>query len=418
MSRRAVPTLQSPIDRVVSVPGSKSETIRALAVAAMASGRSHLYSPLRAEDTDAMCDAIRGLGVDVDTNVEPWTVDGNGGYLVGDGTIDARESGLSARILIAMAASASGTTRIVGRGRLPERPMGGIIDVVRAQGVEVEGERIPLSVSGRGHLWGGHLAVDCTESSQFATAALLVAPITQQPSTIEPRGLSSSAGYLDGTVSVMRRFGASVLETMTGFEVATTGYSASDLVIEPDASAAVYPMAIAAVSGGRVEIDGLGADSWQPDRQIADALEQMGCIVEWHPGRVSVDARDITLAGIDIDMAHAPDGALALAVVCLFASTPSRITGLESLRHKESDRLTAISSEMRRLGGVVRVGDDTLEIDPSQLHGGVVDSHGDHRIAMSMAVAGTRVEGVSVDSQGVVAKTWPEFWDFLNDVCA
>ncbi|HEU4320875.1 MAG TPA: 3-phosphoshikimate 1-carboxyvinyltransferase [Acidimicrobiia bacterium] len=414
----AIETMSKPLDGVVEVPGSKSETIRALAAAAMAPGRSHLYGPLRAEDPEAMCGALRNMGIAIDTDTEPWSIDGRGGHLEGGGNVDAHESGLSARILIAMAASASGATHIGGTGRLPERPMGGILELVRSQGVEVEGERIPLSVVGRGHLWGGHWSVDCSESSQFATAALLVAPLTQQPTTIEPRGLSSSAGYLEGTVSIMERFGARPYRTVTGFEIANDGYRSADVVIEPDASAAVYPMAIAAVSGGRVEIEGLGASSWQPDREIASALGEMGCRVEWHETRVSVDARGIELAGIDTDMSHAPDGALALAVTCLFASGPSVIRGLGSLRHKESDRLQSISQEMRRLGGAVDVVDDTLRIEPSPLHGGVVDPHGDHRIAMSMAIIGTRVKGVAISSPRVVAKTWPGFWRFLDDVSA
>lgn len=415
---RSIQTMSKPIDGMVQVPGSKSETIRALAAAAMAPGRSHLYGPLRAEDPEAMCGALRKMGIAIDTDTEPWSIDGQGGHLEGGGHVDARESGLSARILIAMAASASGTTHIGGTGRLPERPMGGILELVRSQGVEVDGDRIPLSVVGRGHLWGGNLSVDCSESSQFATAAMLVAPLTQQPSTIEPRGLSSSAGYLEGTVSIMERFGARLDRTVTGFEIANDGYQSADVIIEPDASAAVYPMAIAAVGGGRVEIEGLGAGSWQPDREVAFAFGEMGCLVEWHENRVSIDARDIELAGIDRDMSHAPDGALALAVTCLFASEPSLIRGLGSLRHKESDRLQAICEEMRRLGGRVEIVGDSLRIDPSPLTGGVVDPHGDHRIAMSMAVVGTQVEGVSVASPGVVAKTWPGFWRFLNDVCA
>jgi len=413
---RPIPVLSQPIDTTVRPPGSKSETIRALAAAALAEGRSHLYGPLSAEDTEAMAGALRVLGVETATGGDPWAVDGEGGRLQAGGTLDAFESGLSARILIAMAGSAPGVTRIEGRGRLPERPMGGIVEVLRTQGVEVDRDRLPLEVSGRGNLWGGLVAVDCAESSQFATAALLVAPVMENPSVIELSNLTGSAGYLEGTVSVMRRFGAVVEPTVTGYEVANSGYSPADMVIEPDASAAAYPMAIAAITGGRVVIDGLGRESWQPDLGVARVLEQMGCTVEQEASRTVIDATGVELEGVEIDMSDAPDGALAVAVVALFAGSPSAISGLSSLRHKESDRLEAITSEIRRLGGKIEITDETLSVEPSRLHGGVVDAHGDHRIAMSMACAGAVVEGVSIARPEVVNKTWPGFFEFIGQL--
>lgn len=410
-----VPRLHGPIDAVVRPPGSKSETIRALAAAALADGRSHLYMPLAAEDPSAMSGALQEFGVDVSTEAEPWSVDGRGGRLTAPREpLSAAESGLSARILLAMAGSLDGVTTVVGEGRLPQRPMKGIADVLRAQGVEVSGDRLPIGVSGRGHLWGGRIEVDCSESSQFATAVMLVAPIMHEPCVLELRGLSGSAGYLDMTTSIMRRFGAVVEPTVTGFEIDNQGYRASDVVIEPDASAAVYPMGIAAVTGGRVLIDGLGESSPQPDLRVATVLETMGCRVEWETRRVTIDAREVALTAIDVDMSEAPDGALALATVCLFAEGTSRIRGLGSLRHKESDRLDAISTEIRRIGGHAVVDGDALEIAPGELRGAEVDPHGDHRIAMAMAIAGTTLDEFSIAHPDVVNKTWPGFWGLLE----
>jgi 3-phosphoshikimate 1-carboxyvinyltransferase len=412
---RPVPVLGHPVDARVRPPGSKSETIRALVAASLADGRSHIYSPLVAEDPAAMCGALRALGIGVGTDSEPWAVDGLGGRLEApDGPLDVNESGLSARLLLALAASLDGVSTIQGRGRLPARPMRGIVDVLRAQGVEVSGDRLPIEVIGRGRLWGGTIEVDCSESSQFATAVMLVAPIMHQPCLIELRGLTGSAGYLDVTAAMMRRFGAELERTVTGYEIANGGYQPSDVVIEPDASAAVYPMSIAAITGGRVVIEGLGSSSRQPDVRVASVLEAMGCRVEWGDSRVTVDARDVDLQGVDVDMADAPDGALAIAVVCLFAQGKSRISGLGSLRHKESDRLDAISTEISGIGGDVSVADDAMTIRPGPLHGGVIDPHGDHRIAMAMAMAGVRVGEISVASPSVVDKTWPGFWAFLD----
>ena len=414
---RHVPRLEAQLDASVRPPGSKSETIRALTVAALAEGRSHLYQPLHADDPAAMAGALRSLGIDVITDTEPWSVDGGGGRLTVPATaLDVHESGLSARILLAMAGSLDGVSRIVGQGRLPERPMKGIVDVLRAQGVEVSGDHVPIEVSGRGHLWGGHIEVDCSESSQFATAVMLVAPIMHEPCFLELVGLSGSAGYLDMTTSIMRKFGARVERTVTGYEIGNGGYVATDVVIEPDASAAVYPMAAAAVTGGRVEIEGLGENSPQPDLRVARVLEAMGCRVHWEDDRVTVDARDVELQGVDVDMSDAPDGSLALAVVCLFARGSSRIEGLGSLRHKESDRLEAISNEIHRIGGGAVIDGDALLIEPTELHGAVIDSHGDHRIAMAMAMAGTRLADFSVSNPDVVNKTWPGFWDLLDSL--
>lgn len=411
-----VAVLEHPFDRTVHLPGSKSETIRALTVSSLASGRSHLYSPLQSDDTGAMADALAALGVGIETTGDPWTVDGVGNGLRGGATLDAIESGLSARILIAMAGSTFGTTRIVGRGRLPQRPMRGITEVLRSQGVEVSSDFLPVDVSGRGRLWGGPLSVDCSDSSQFATAVMLVAPSMEQPCVLDIRGLSGSSGYLDGTVSVMRRFGARIEKTVTGYDISNDGYQPADVVIEPDASAAVYAMAIAAISGGRVVIDGLGTSSWQPDVAVATVLRDMGCSVSLEDTRIVVDGRNVELSGISQDMSHAPDGALAVVAVCLFADSPSEIGGLASLRLKESDRLSAISEEVRRLGGDVEVVEDKLIIRPSSLHGEVIDPHGDHRIAMAMACAGTRIPGVSVMNPSVVNKTWPGFWDFAGQL--
>lgn len=407
--------VSSPVDAVVRPPGSKSETIRALTAAALADGRSHIYSPLEADDPWAMAGALRALGVDVSTDSEPWAVDGRGGRLEPpEVDLDANESGLSARILIALAGSLDGPSRIVGRGRLPKRPMDGIVAVLRSQGVEVDGERLPIVVSGRGHLWGGRIEVDCSQSSQFATAAMLVAPVMHEPCILDLKGLSGSAAYLDGTASIMRRFGATVDRTVTGFEISNQGYLSSDVVIEPDASAAVYPMVVAAITGGRVRIEGLGEETWQPDMRVATGLESMGCTVTWEPQSIEVDARGVDLRAIDIDMSEAPDGALALAVACLFANEASRLSGLGSLRHKESDRLEAISSEIRRIGGGAVVDGDVLVVTPGDLHGAELDPHGDHRIAMAMATAGTRVAGISMSEPEVVDKTWPGFWEALE----
>lgn len=413
--RHRVQTALGPIDAKVRPPGSKSVTIRALAVAALAEGRSHLYGALAADDTAAMTGALRGLGIDVNEDAEPWAIDGEGGHLQSiDDVIDVNESGLTARIVLMLAAFSERSTTITGRGRLLQRPIDAIVDVLGGQGVSVQTTAgfLPATVNGQGGLWGGDIDVDCSKSSQFATAVLLAAPLMSEPARVRLSGMEGSGGYLDTTLMVMEAFGAYVDRTITGFETTPQGYTPCDFPIEPDASAAVYPLVAAAITGGRVEIEGLRLDSTQPDIRIAGHLESMGCEVSDVDGGLWLVGPD-RLDPLDADLSEAPDGALGLAVACAFAAGPSRLKGLHSLRYKESDRLEALSSELARIGVQTEIEGDDLTVVPGRLHGGVIDPHGDHRIAMSLAVAGLRVEGVEVANSSVVNKTWPDFWSEL-----
>lgn len=416
--RQRVETAEGPIDAKVRPPGSKSITIRALAAAAMAEGRSHLYGALVADDSLAMTGALRGLGIDVNRDSEPWAVDGNGGHVQSmDTVIDVNESGLTARIVLMIAAFSETSTTITGRGRLLQRPIDSIVDVLGGQGVSVQTTDgfLPATVNGQGGLWGGDIDVDCSKSSQFATAVLLAAPLMSEPARVRLSGLEGSEGYLDTTLMVMEAFGAHVDRTITGFETIPQGYTPSDFPIEPDASAAVYPLIAAAITGGRVEIEGLSLDSTQPDIRIGRHLESMGCEVSDVDGGLTLVGPE-RLLPLDADLSEAPDGALGLAVACAFATEPSRLSGLDSLKYKESDRLEALSSELGKIGVQTHIDGGELAIVPGRLHGAVIDPHGDHRIAMSLALAGLRIEGVEVINPSVVNKTWPDFWVKLSQI--
>ncbi|MEX0864365.1 MAG: 3-phosphoshikimate 1-carboxyvinyltransferase [Acidimicrobiia bacterium] len=392
-------------------------TIRALAMAALASGRSHLYGALAADDTAAMVSALQSLGVAVDTASEPWVVTGNGGALLEPGgVLNGRESGLTARIVIALAALVDGVVTVDGEGRLRERPMQPLLSALAAQGVSVSSSRglLPVTVTGRGGLWGGDISIDSSMSSQFVTALLIVAPMTVEPTRLRIEGERGAAGYVEMTSRVMSAFGAAVDPTITGYEIPNLGYRVADLEVEPDVSAAVYPMVAAAITGSRVEIEGVGLDSTQPDMAVARHLETMGCIISDGAAGMTIEGPGSGLRPIDIDMAGAPDGAIALAVACLFADGPSQIGGLGTLHHKESDRLEAMRDGLTALGGTVDIVGDSLRIEPLPLSGAVVRSHGDHRVAMSLAVAGLRIEGVLIDQPDVVTKTWPGFWEQMT----
>lgn len=408
---------QNPISASVRPPGSKSATIRALAAASLAAGRSHIYGALRADDSEAMLRVVRGFGIDVDDGSDPWAVDGLGGHLsTPSEPIDVGESGLSARIAVVLAAFAEGTTTLVGRGRLNERPMQSVIDILHDQGVDVHGTngRLPITVAGQGGLWGGKMKVDCSKSSQYATAVLLVSPLTSEPTSVRLVDLAGSSRYLDMTIELMESFGARVAPNITGFDAENHGYQPGDYVVEPDASAAVYPAVAAAITRGTVVIEGLRMSTGQPDMRVVRCLQDMGCAVESGDGGVRVTGPQGSLNPIHVDMSEAPDGSLGLAVACLYADGESRIDGLHSLQYKESDRLQAIATEMRSLGGDVTIQGDSLVIRGSSLSASSVHSHGDHRIAMAMALAGLNTDGVVVHGAGAVSKTWPHYWEMLE----
>ena len=414
---RDIVPLERPVDAVIRPPGSKSQTIRALVAAALAQGRSRLERPLESEDTISARRALEQLGVEIEAEEGRWAIEGSAGALhTAPGPIDAGASGLTARAMIAVASLVDGTTVVVGRDRLPERPMGGLVEALRALGVEAvdTGGRLPVTIVGTGALPGGTVEVASDQTTQFATALLMAAPLAQAPLHIVPSGLEGSRRYLDVTLETMRRFGARVDRTDRGYQGFPTGYAGIDLEIEPDASAAVYPMVAAAISGGRVTIDGLGSRSIQPDMEVAGVLATMGCDLEQSDTATTVDARGRGLQPIDVDLSGSPDGSLAIAVAALFATGPSRLRGLGSLRFKESDRLSALAEEISRLGAGARVEGTDLVITPAAMGPARIETYGDHRMAMSFALVGLGVPGIVIADPEVVAKTWPGYWGMLE----
>lgn len=412
--------LGRPVAATVQVPGSKSLTNRALVAASLARPAvSRLERPLEADDTVAMRRALRMLGVLIDDNDDPWLVLGTEGKLIGpDEVIDVGASGTTARFITAVSALASGHTAVDGTSRMRERPIGPLADALEKLGVEVTtaGGYPPVEISGRGELAGGQVAVDATVSSQFASALLLVAPLARGRVEIALGGPVVSRPYLDGTVEIMRAFGAVVTAEETRFTVEPSGYDKAHMTIESDASAAVYPAVAAAITGGKVVIPGIPDTSTQPDAAIFDVLAAMGCRVAREPDVIRVEGPEAGLTGIDIDLSGAPDGAMAVAVAALFADRPSVLRGLSTLRVKETDRLAALEAELRRVGAHAAIEGDSLVVRPAPMHGAEIHTYGDHRMAMAMALVGLVVEGVAISDPGVVSKTWPGFFDMLGDL--
>jgi 3-phosphoshikimate 1-carboxyvinyltransferase len=413
---------RGPLDAVVTVPGSKSITNRVLVVAALASGESVLEGGLESDDTEAMRGCLAALGVAVTQQGDTWTVSGSGGRLrVPSAPLDARASGTTARFVTAAATLAPGPVVIDGSARMRERPIDDLVNALRGLGAGVEilgqGGCPPVRTLGGG-LAGGSTTIDASRSSQYVSAVLLASPLARTPVLLHlQEGVLVSRPYVELTLELMRAFGAHCGWTEDGAirVEAPAGYTGRRHRIEPDASAAAYPFAAAAIAGGRVRVPGFARDSIQADLSLLGVLEKMGCRVRRTGEDIEVQgpAPGERLRGIDVDMNEMPDAALALAVVALFAEGPTVIRNVWNLRIKETDRLAALESELNKLGGRAVAGPDSLRVEPAALHGAAIDTYDDHRMAMAFALAGLRVPGVVIRDPGCAAKTWPGYFDSL-----
>jgi 3-phosphoshikimate 1-carboxyvinyltransferase len=412
---------RGPLDATISVPGSKSITNRAAVCAALASGASTLVGALDSDDTEAMRIALGALGVAVAVDRQAWRVEGLGGtFRAPAAPLDARASGTTARFLTAAATLADGPVVIDGAPRMRERPIDDLVDALRGLGaaIEILGRAgcPPVRVAGGG-LRGGRTGIDASRSSQFVTAVLLAAPYAREDVVLAPKGGAVvSRPYVDLTLQVMTAFGAEAAWSEGGRSLRVAAgrrYAARTFAIEPDASAAAYPFAAAAIARGVVRVPKIPATSLQSDFRLLGILEQMGCHVERSGDTVSVHGPTGPLRGVDVDMNDLPDAVLALAVVALFAEGATRIRNVANLRIKETDRLAALETELRKLGARARTGADWIEIEPGPLHGAAIDTYDDHRMAMAFALAGLRVPGVVIRDPGCVAKTWPSYFDAL-----
>ncbi len=416
---------RSGLDARVRVPGSKSISNRALVVAALARGESRLSGLLQSEDIDAMSRCLGALGVEIAPATESaagtWRVGGTGGALrAPDTALDVHASGTAMRLLTAVATLAPGPVEIDGTARLRERPAGELVAALDALGAGARalgpGGCPPLRVAGGG-LEGGSATIDARRSSQFVSAVLLVAPLARRDVRLALRdGVLASRPYVDVTLRCMQAFGAEARWAGDALEVsAGRGYRGRAFAIEPDASTAAYFFCAAALAGGRVRVEGLPGDSLQADMGLLDVLAAMGCRVERAPDGVAVRGPDGPLRGVDVDMNAMPDAVLALAVTAAFAEGTTRIRNVAHLRLKESDRLAALETELRRLGaGAQATGAGDLVVEPAPLRAAEIETYDDHRMAMAFALAGLRVPGISIRDPGCVAKSWPKYFEALE----
>jgi 3-phosphoshikimate 1-carboxyvinyltransferase len=417
MEPRRIRRVFDPLDAVLRAPGSKSVTHRALVAAALADGRSEITAPLDADDTRCTLAGIAALGARVEVTRAAWIVDGSPGELPGGGTLALGDSGTSMRLLVALAALGRAASTLDGSRRLRERPIHELVQALDRLGAAVQdtGGALPVRTGGRTPR-GGTVRVQADRSSQFASALLLIAPRLEHglALTLEPPVVSLP--YVELTIAVMRDFGVSVERpTPLDFVVRPGRYLARSYAVEGDHSSASYFLAAAAIVGGRVRVEGLVPASRQSDARLGAVLRAAGCEVS--VGTDWVQSRGTgTLAAFDLDLGEAPDLAPTLAVLAMFADGRSRLRNIAHLRDKESDRLETIAANVRRLGCRAQVAGDALEIDGQRagLHGALVETAADHRMAMAFAIAGLAIEGVAIDEPACVSKSNPQFWRQLD----
>ncbi|HTO29803.1 MAG TPA: 3-phosphoshikimate 1-carboxyvinyltransferase [Pararhizobium sp.] len=395
-----------PLEGRVSPPGSKSITNRALLLAGLAKGTSRLTGALKSDDTRYMADALRAMGVEIsEPDDTTFVVTGTGKLLPADKPLFLGNAGTATRFLTAAAALVDGTVVVDGDQHMRKRPIAPLVTALSALGVSIEAETgcPPVTVAGTGDFAGDHVTIDAGLSSQYVSALLMAAAGGSRPVNIELAGQEIGArGYIDLTVAAMRAFGAEVTQASPSvWQVAPTGYTATDYLIEPDASAATYLWAAEVLTGGKIDL-GVAAEAFsQPDAKAHEVIASF-------PHMPAV-----------IDGSQMQDAIPTLAVLAAFNETPVRFVGIENLRVKECDRIRALSTGLTNIrpGLAVEEGDDLLVASDPALAGQTlpadVDTFADHRIAMSFALAGLKINGITILDPGCVAKTYPRYWDEL-----
>ena len=418
----------SPIKKIsgeVILPGSKSLSNRILLLSMLAEGQTEIQNLLDSDDIRRMVEALETLGIEFEENraENRISVSGTAGIIpVSEATLMLGNAGTAIRPLTAAMTLGHGRFVLDGVARMRERP---IIDLVK--GLTQLGANLhclngtdcpPVEVIADG-LPGGKTRLSGAISSQYLTAILLVAPYAKKDVEIEITDKLVSVPYVEMTLRLMQRFGVSVNHTnFQSFHIPRQNYqSPGSIFVEGDASSASYFLAGAAITKGTVTVKGCGTESMQGDARFAEVLEKMGALVEWGPNQVKLTGA--ALNGIDVDMNQMPDAAMTLAVAALFASGPTAIRNIYNWRVKETERLQAVSTELRKLGAEVEEGYDYLVIQPpKQIKAVSIDTYDDHRMAMAFSLAACGNSPVTINNPGCVSKTFPDYFEVLSGLCS
>jgi 3-phosphoshikimate 1-carboxyvinyltransferase len=428
----SVAPLPQPLCASVRVPGSKSLTNRALLIAALAEGATTLTNALESDDSARFIESLQRLGFDITPHASRLTVQGLGGRIpASQAELFVGNAGTAARFLTAMLVLGHGEYVLDGDARMRERPIGDLVDALRQLGADISGiaSHLPGTGGRRGEvcppvrivargLPSGRATVRGDVSSQFLSGLLMVAPYARGPIEIEMAGELNSKPYVEMTLAIMRDFGVTIQHAdLRHFSVAPQRYRArAGYAIESDASAASYFFAAPAVCGGTVRVENITRRSKQGDVAFLDVLAQMGCLIAEGDDWIAVTGPE-TLRGVEVDMRDIPDTAQTLAAIAPFADSPTTIRGIASARVKETDRVAAMCAELARLGVTVEEYPDGLKIYPTRnLRPANIQTYNDHRMAMAFALTGLRAPGVVIEDPGCVSKTFPDYFDVLEQL--
>ena len=411
--------LLDPIEAEVIIPGSKSYTNRALIIAAMTKNRVRIINPLISDDTRAMIKCLRTLGIRINLLDDSIEVIGSIDNIKNKThELDVNLSGTTIRFMLPFLAIAPGIKILKGREGLNKRPIKNLVDALRQLGatidyLNVEGHpplRITSSV-----LKGGVITINGGISSQYFSALLMVAPLIGKL-IIEVEGVQISKPYIDMTIDSMKNFGVSVInEDYKKYTVPDQQtYKVAEYIVEGDFSSAGYFFAIAALTKSTLTLKNLNPDSVQADRKILDILKKMGSKITYGENEITIQGKGIKVT--EINMIDFPDQAQTLAVIAAFADGITKLSGIQSLRVKETERITALENELKKMGIRTSSTADTLIIYGGNPKAARINTHEDHRMAMSFAVAGTKLSGIEINDPAVVTKTFPEFWEKLNSI--
>ncbi|MGC9403823.1 3-phosphoshikimate 1-carboxyvinyltransferase [Vibrio genomosp. F10] len=411
------------VNGVVNLPGSKSVSNRALLLAALAQGTTRLTNLLDSDDIRHMLNALKQLGVSYTLSQDKTECE-----VVGLGEAfsieDAQElflgnAGTAMRPLAAALCLGTGEFVLTGEPRMKERPIGHLVNALREAGAKIEyleSENYPpLKITGTG-LQSGTVSIDGSISSQFLTAFLMSAPLANGDMTIDIEGELVSKPYIDITLHIMKQFGIDVINNDYQSFIIKAGQSyvsPGDFLVEGDASSASYFLAAAAIKGGEIKVTGIGKNSIQGDVQFANALEKMGAEIEW--GEDYVISRCGELNAIDMDFNHIPDAAMTIATTALFAKGTTAIRNVYNWRVKETDRLSAMATELRKVGAEVEEGEDYIIITPaSKLTHAAIDTYDDHRMAMCFSLVALSDTPVTINDPKCTSKTFPDYFEKLS----
>lgn len=414
------------VSGTVTLPGSKSLSNRILLLSALAQGQTRITNLLDSDDVRYMLDALQSLGVELTLSADRSVCDVRGlaGAFQSDNqqlTLFLGNAGTAMRPLCAALCAGRGEYELTGDPRMYERPIGDLVDALRACGAQIDylqdPNYPPLHIRADG-LRGGRISIRGNISSQFLTAMLMTAPLCRDDLIIEVKGELVSKPYIHITLDVMARFGVQVENQDYQQFLIKSGQkyqSPGEIMVEGDASSASYFLAAAAIAGGPVRVIGSGRNSVQGDARFAEVLEQMGAQVLW--GDDWIEVRRGELHGVDVDLNHIPDAAMTIATTALFAKGPTVIRNIHNWRVKETDRLSAMATELRKVGAVVEEGDDYIAIQPPErIRSATIDTYDDHRMAMCFSLAALGASPITINDPGCTAKTFPTYFELFEQI--